>query len=424
MAERVRSNLSCGRAARFSARAKLDLASRPYAILKNQEYLQPTVSLSSSCETSLLSDKHGPLPTRTTPKVFLLEPGPHQPAESSLSCSVLPSGDIYVSLLRDGSDPLAKLLASGRAIIEEHGADSLAIVPSMSAQSCKVTSGLPAEGHHAATGTESCIADNLDVKPCSENNGKDKEQSCSVVPPRDIYLYLQGDGNNPLAKLLASGGAITEDCNIDSLATVSRASALSCEATSILAIGGVHSAATDTSSHIADNSSVEFYTDKSEKFSEHSYSGWRGTLLQRQEKYACHLCPYTTRYPSIMERHRLLHTGEKPHKCQVCSRGFRLRTTMLQHLRIHTDERPYQCKTCLRSFRHGSSLQKHERVHTGERPYQCETCDQTFSALTLLKRHRRTHTGEKPFACPVCDTPFGDAGAKKRHMRRKHAIDK
>lgn len=367
---------------------------------------------------------HGPLPTRTTSEVFLLEPGPHQPAESSLSCSILPSGDIYVSLLPADSDPLAKLVASGRATIEEPSADSRAIGPSTSAQSRKVTSGLSAEGHRAAAGTASRIADNLDVKLCAENSGKEKEQSCSILPPRDTYLYLLGDGNDPLAKLLPSGGAIIEDSSIDSLTTVSHVTELSCEATLGSATGGVHSPAIDSASHIADNSGMESCAEKCANFDEHSYCGRRGTLLQRQEKYFCHLCPFTTRYPSRMERHRSLHTGEKPHKCQVCDRSFRLHTTMIQHLRIHTDERPYRCKTCSRSFRHGSSLQKHERMHTGERPYRCETCNQAFSALAVLKRHKRTHTGEWPFVCPVCDKSFAHGDGRKRHMRQKHAIEK
>ena len=44
-----------------------------------------------------------------------------------------------------------------------------------------------------------------------------------------------------------------------------------------------------------------------------------------------------------------------------------------------------------------SHLQKHKRLHTGEKPYISNYCQRCFSDESNMKRHERTHTGEIPY---------------------------
>ncbi|KAL0778768.1 hypothetical protein CaCOL14_005026 [Colletotrichum acutatum] len=48
----------------------------------------------------------------------------------------------------------------------------------------------------------------------------------------------------------------------------------------------------------------------------------------------------------------------------------------------------YVCSFCNRCFRKHEHLQRHRRIHTNEKPYNCE-CGLSFSRQDLLQRHRR-----------------------------------
>ena len=59
----------------------------------------------------------------------------------------------------------------------------------------------------------------------------------------------------------------------------------------------------------------------------------------------------------------------------------------------------YHCSVCGKEFPHAYKLERHELVHTGEKPYNCSICGRGFNQKGNLKTHYKVHLGEifKPF---------------------------
>lgn len=54
-------------------------------------------------------------------------------------------------------------------------------------------------------------------------------------------------------------------------------------------------------------------------------------------------------------------------------------------------EKKHRCPECGKRFVSSSKLERHKRVHTGERPYRCELCPATFTQKGGLKAHTAKH---------------------------------
>ncbi|KAK9395954.1 zinc finger protein [Crotalus adamanteus] len=131
--------------------------------------------------------------------------------------------------------------------------------------------------------------------------------------------------------------------------------------------------------------------------------------------YTCPDCGRWFPHQASLSKHRLWHTGERPHTCAECKKTFRLKINLHLHERTHAvAKKPgyYICGQCGRTFNHHSNFLRHQMIHTGERPYACGECGKTFIRKEHLATHGRLHTGERPYRCPLCPKSF----TRKQHL--------
>ncbi|KAG7273039.1 hypothetical protein CRUP_007195 [Coryphaenoides rupestris] len=182
---------------------------------------------------------------------------------------------------------------------------------------------------------------------------------------------------------------------------------------------------------------------------------WRNIKsLMFKRGFACLYCGKNFTRRAHLERHKLIHTGEKPYGCEVCGRRFNQKSSVKEHMKIHQKGKPYKNPnlnatslarySSLGSFGEGSmsagfngmpwqSIDPHwARMNPSFEPmkpkkcFVCHFCCKVFERSGHLERHVRIHTGEKPYGCQICGRFFNQKGSLKLHLkthRTEHISD-
>jgi len=156
---------------------------------------------------------------------------------------------------------------------------------------------------------------------------------------------------------------------------------------------------------------------------EHLHSEEEDIKNLMEKKYFCDVCGSGFTRMFSLQRHYLIHTGERGFKCEVCDALFRTGSQLKSHVLTHTGERPFKCHICPATFIQQGNLKRHIWTHTGEKPHVCSTCGAGFLSTSDLKRHVRIHTGEKPYKCHICSCSFTTSGNLKSHLKTHSIFD-
>ncbi|KAM6130841.1 LOW QUALITY PROTEIN: zinc finger protein 770 [Pterocles gutturalis] len=112
------------------------------------------------------------------------------------------------------------------------------------------------------------------------------------------------------------------------------------------------------------------------------------TSFTTEERWMLHQCLEADHRHGARRR-------KKTHACESCNKAFPSRSKLERHFLIHTGQKPFKCSSCGKSFRQSTHLKIHQLTHTEERPFQCSFCQKGFKIQSKLMKHKELHARNK-----------------------------
>uniref|UniRef100_A0A1Q3F7W1 Putative c2h2-type zn-finger protein n=1 Tax=Culex tarsalis TaxID=7177 RepID=A0A1Q3F7W1_CULTA len=127
------------------------------------------------------------------------------------------------------------------------------------------------------------------------------------------------------------------------------------------------------------------------------------------ERSVCNICGKQVSVYN-MKAHLDVHNDVRRWRCTECPAAFNYKTLLQKHALTHSQERPAVCRYgCGKRYRQTVDRNRHEKLaHQSDQPlpYACSECDATFVRDRDLRLHSRKHTGLKLFPCGRCGASF------------------
>ncbi|KAG7455535.1 hypothetical protein MATL_G00257780, partial [Megalops atlanticus] len=111
--------------------------------------------------------------------------------------------------------------------------------------------------------------------------------------------------------------------------------------------------------------------------------------------------------------------------CPLCNKNFITQHQLTVHIRQHNTESrasDHSCSICGKALSSASSLDRHMLVHSGERPYRCSACGQTFTTNGNMHRHMKIH--DKDPSSTMASSPTSPIkGHRRTSAKRKPSLE-
>ncbi|XP_057554421.1 ras-responsive element-binding protein 1 isoform X2 [Hippopotamus amphibius kiboko] len=112
------------------------------------------------------------------------------------------------------------------------------------------------------------------------------------------------------------------------------------------------------------------------------------------------------------------------YNCPLCEKICTTQHQLTMHIRQHntdTGGADHSCSICGKSLSSASSLDRHMLVHSGERPYKCTVCGQSFTTNGNMHRHMKIH--EKDPSSSTAVAPPSPLKRRRLSSKRKLSHD-
>ncbi|KAM9553669.1 ras-responsive element-binding protein 1-like isoform 1-T1 [Salvelinus alpinus] len=110
--------------------------------------------------------------------------------------------------------------------------------------------------------------------------------------------------------------------------------------------------------------------------------------------------------------------------CPLCDKDCMTQHQLTMHIRQHNSDNgatDHSCSICGKALSSASSLDRHMLVHSGERPYKCSFCGQTFTTNGNMHRHMKIHDKDPAGVVPI--SPPLPTKRRRPSAKRRSAMD-
>ncbi|XP_051910206.1 ras-responsive element-binding protein 1 isoform X2 [Hippocampus zosterae] len=114
------------------------------------------------------------------------------------------------------------------------------------------------------------------------------------------------------------------------------------------------------------------------------------------------------------------------HVCPLCDKSCQSQHQLTMHIRQHNADAgatDHSCSICGKCLSSASSLDRHMLVHSGERPYKCSVCSQTFTTNGNMHRHMKIHEKDPASSLPPVSPPSPTKRRRPSVKRRQGQED-